>query len=72
LILHSAAFSEGLREGDRKKKKRKENVLTKQKQYFQNSLCCFQTISINPLIHFDLFPSISRLTLLYAFIVLQE
>lgn len=49
----------------------KENFLTKQKQYFQN-LLCFQTISIKPLIHFDLFPSISRLTLLSAFIVPQE
>lgn len=39
---------------------------------FRIPLYCFQAISINPLIHFDLFLSVSRLTLLYAFIVIQE
>lgn len=63
LSLHQAAF---LRDYGKKKSLQNKNSI------FRIPLYCFQTISINPLIHFDLFPSISRLTLFYAFIVLQE
>lgn len=63
LSLHQAAF---LRHYGKKKSLQNKNSI------FRIPLYCFQTISINPLIHFDLFPSISRLTLFYAFIVLQE
>lgn len=69
-VLHSKAFeppSSSIFERLWEKKS-----LQNKNSIFRIPLYCFQTISINPLIHFDLFPSISRLTLFYAFIVLQE
>lgn len=44
----------------------------KKQSVFRIPLCCFQTVSIRALIHFDLFPSINRLALFYTSIVLQE